>query len=143
MLSNALRSLALSALVLSPSPSVASPMTVPTSPCVEVAVEVAAPSQVSLVAFLVLAVCVAVCMAAHFTITELMERWKCTRDTVLAKIHSGRLRAINVSNTNNRPRWRIPAEAVETYEQANESPAWNAAPKPSRRKTARSTKEYV
>ena len=79
--------------------------------------------------------------AGMFTTSDLMERWKVTRDTVLDHIHSGKLKAIDVGRSPNRPSWRISAEAVEIFEQASESEAWNAPP-PKRRKRSREVTEF-
>ena len=68
-----------------------------------------------------------------FTTNDLMERWSVNRDTILHFIHVGRLKAIDVSRSKGRASWRIPADAVEIFETANESPEWNAPPQPKRR----------
>lgn len=73
---------------------------------------------------------------------DLMERWSVNRDTVLHFIHTGQLRAINVSRSTGRASWRISVEAVEIFEQANESPEWNAPPQPNRPKRAQHLTEF-
>lgn len=77
-----------------------------------------------------------------FTTNDLMERWGVTRDTVLHFIHTGRLRALNVSRSKGRASWRIPHDAVEIFEQANESPEWNSPPQPKRSKRRTNVVEF-
>ena len=79
---------------------------------------------------------------AMFTTNDLMLRWGVTRDTVLNFIHTGRLRAINVSRSKGRASWRIPDDAVEIFEQANESPEWNAPPQPKRPRRSQNVTEF-
>ena len=80
----------------------------------------------------------------HWTVTQLMDRWQCTRDSVLFKIHDGRLHAINVGKSKIKPRWRVPHESLETFELANQAPAWESPPHPTRRsRVAKSIKNYV
>ena len=52
------------------------------------------------------------------TVKELAERYGVTGHTVLRWIASGELRAINVGRRpgGKKPRWRITAEALETFE---------------------------
>jgi hypothetical protein len=64
----------------------------------------------------------------HWTVTQLMERWQCTRDSVLAKIHNGQLRAINVGKSEIKPRYRVPDESLQDYELANQHPSWEQPP---------------
>ena len=54
-----------------------------------------------------------------FTVNDLMERYRVTSQTILAWIHSGELRAIDVSRkgaTSGKPRWRFTQDAVDAFE---------------------------
>lgn len=59
-----------------------------------------------------------------FTVAQLAERWRCKSHTVLSCIHSGELRAFNLSR-GRRPTWRIPEEAIIEFEEkrSNRKPA--------------------
>lgn len=55
---------------------------------------------------------------AH-TVKDICERYAVTEHTVLAWIHSGDLRAINVAPVHGRmPKWRIANKALENFEQS-------------------------
>jgi excisionase family DNA binding protein len=58
-------------------------------------------------------------MGSTHSVRDLSERYGVTEHTVLAWIHSGELRAVNVGRRPGakKPRWRIPATAVEAFEQ--------------------------
>lgn len=79
-----------------------------------------------------------------FTPPELARRWRCTPETVLAKIHRGELRAFTLSSqTAKRRRWRITPDAIAEYEALH-----GAVPpdKPAQRKRSSKTPadvEYV
>jgi excisionase family DNA binding protein len=53
-----------------------------------------------------------------YTVADLTERFGVGEHTVLAWIRSGELKAMNVGRTlgGKKPRWRISAEAVESFE---------------------------
>ena len=57
-----------------------------------------------------------------YKVAELAKRWIVDQHSVLDRIHSGELRAINVAtNLSSRPRWRVSAEAVRLFELARSS----------------------
>ena len=96
-------------------------------------------------AFLILNLLLIMCsvvFGAMYSTNDLMERWGVGRDTILHFIRTGRLRAIDVSRSKGRASWRIPPDAVEIFEQANESPEWNAPPKLQRRKRQQNVTEF-
>jgi excisionase family DNA binding protein len=48
---------------------------------------------------------------------ELARLWRCSTDTILALIHSGELRAVNVALTpHGRPRWVIDQGEVDSFQ---------------------------
>jgi helix-turn-helix protein len=48
---------------------------------------------------------------------EVAKRWRVAVDKVLALIHSGQIRAINLAeNPHGRPRWRITQQELERFE---------------------------
>ena len=49
---------------------------------------------------------------AILTVTEVMERWKCSRRSVLDAIHSGRLQAFKVGER----AYRVRMDELERYE---------------------------
>ena len=67
-----------------------------------------------------------------YSAPEIAERWGCKNDTVYSHIRAGNLRAFDVS-LGVRPRWRILASDLDTFELARESSAWNSPPRPKRR----------
>ena len=67
---------------------------------------------------------------SYLTVRQFAERMQIGTDCVLTHIHSGRLRAVNVS-TGKRPTWRIPLDAIVTFETAQ---SVRPAEKPKRRR---------
>lgn len=75
------------------------------------------------------------------TTAEIAKRWRCNRDKVLAFIHAGRLRAINVSLGSKRARFLVDPDDLATCEQANEVVPI-LQPKPRRRRSVGPVTEY-
>ena len=73
-------------------------------------------------------------MSSTLSVHDLTERYGVSEGTVLQWIRSGELRAVNVSRRpgSKKPRWRITAEALATFELAR-TPA-PAPPRMRRRK---------
>lgn len=68
-----------------------------------------------------------------YSVAEVKERFGVGEHTVLGGIKSGELKAINVARgTGKRPKWRITAEALASWELSRESGP--PAPKPTRRR---------
>jgi hypothetical protein len=64
-------------------------------------------------------------------------------DKVLSWIRSGRLRAVNIGNGNQRPRYVIDPDDIETFEQANAAvPTAETRPPRRRRRPAAQVKEF-
>lgn len=62
-------------------------------------------------------------------------------ETFLSWIHSGQLKASNVSNSNTRPRWRIAKTDLNAFLEARSN---QQTPKPAKaRRTTRARREYV
>jgi excisionase family DNA binding protein len=57
-------------------------------------------------------------MSVTFTVREICKRYSVAEHTVLGWIRSGELKALNVGRTpgTKKPRWRITAEALATFE---------------------------
>jgi excisionase family DNA binding protein len=53
--------------------------------------------------------------ASVYTLTELVRRWKTSRNTILAMIHEGRIAAFRLG----RRTYRVRSDEVERYELAN------------------------
>ena len=53
----------------------------------------------------------------YYTVRQFADRLQVGVHTVLSLIHSGRVRAVNVS-TGKRPTWRIPLDAVLAFDAA-------------------------
>jgi excisionase family DNA binding protein len=79
---------------------------------------------------------------ATFTIPDICDRFDVSEGTVLAWIHAGELRAINVGRTPGarKPRWRITRQALEDFEAART--ATPAAPRPRRRRQREDVIEF-
>lgn len=60
-----------------------------------------------------------------YTVQQIVERMGVTEHTVLAWIHTGELRAVNVGRAPGagKPRWRISAEALAQFELGRETTA--------------------
>ena len=69
------------------------------------------------------------------TVREVAERYGVGEQTVLGWVRSGQLRAINVgrSPAAKKPRWRITAEALETFQLVRT----HSPPQPARRRRKR------
>jgi len=77
--------------------------------------------------------------ANHHTVNEIAVRFAVTEHTVLGWIRSGELKAINVGRTTaaKKPRWRIPAAALEAFEAARSAtPPATTTRTPRRRRPA-------
>lgn len=73
-------------------------------------------------------------MSTTYSPQEIADRYGVDRLKVLRWINGGHLAAVNVATKpNGRPRWRVPAEALEDFERRRANPA--AAPT-QRRKAA-------
>lgn len=59
-------------------------------------------------------------MSRMLKITDLTERWGCDKKHVLLKIHTGALKAINISESR-QPRWRIRETDLDRYEKSREN----------------------
>jgi excisionase family DNA binding protein len=59
-------------------------------------------------------------MSSSLSVRDLCERYGVSQHTVLAWIHGGQLRAINVGRQpgGKKPRWRITQQALEAFELA-------------------------
>ena len=79
---------------------------------------------------------------ATFTPPELAARWRVKPSMVLAWIRSSELTAFDVSNRTGvgRPRYRVPAEAVELFAARRSA---SPASKPRKKRAACSGREYV
>jgi hypothetical protein len=76
----------------------------------------------------------------HFTVRQVRERYGIVKDdVVLAWIHSGELRALNVSSGKGRPTWRIAAADLDAFEERRRAVPVSAttSPRRARRKPAR------
>lgn len=70
--------------------------------------------------------------ACYLTARQYAQRLGIDVGKVLAWIHSGELRAVDVSQyRSGRPRWRIPVDAIAAFEQARST---RPAAKPGRRR---------
>ncbi len=59
-----------------------------------------------------------------FRVSQIAERHGVKSQTVLAWIHSGELRAINVAcRASSRPQWRVSAESMKSFEAARTTQA--------------------
>ena len=71
----------------------------------------------------------------YLTVPELAASLGIDQDKVLAWIHRGELRALNVAESaTGRPRWRIPADAWEEFERRRTTKATATATRPRRRR---------
>lgn len=70
-------------------------------------------------------------MSRLLRIADLTERWGCNEKYVLLKIHSGALKAINLSESR-KPRWRIREADIERYERSRENDVVTRLPRPVR-----------
>lgn len=70
------------------------------------------------------------------TVPELARTLGVDQDKILGWIHKGELRALNVAESaSGRPRWRIPADAWQAFEQARSNqPAVPVVASPRRRR---------
>jgi excisionase family DNA binding protein len=68
------------------------------------------------------------------------ERLATSTDHVLGLIHSGRLRAVNIGMGKVRPRWRVPAEALDEFKLSRTATA--PTPRAARRKRATDVVEF-
>ena len=76
-----------------------------------------------------------------FTPPQVAERYRVAVDKVLAWIHSGQLRAVNVAaRVGGRPRWRIDESDLLAFEQRRV--AVPTAPKPKRRPKQEAVTQY-
>lgn len=58
-----------------------------------------------------------------WTLAEIADRWGCSHSTVLSHVYSGDLRGIDIStNPARRSRYIVPADALEAFEEARETP---------------------
>jgi hypothetical protein len=73
-------------------------------------------------------------VAGTFSVGDVAGRYGVTIPTVLAWIHAGELRALNVSRSarSRKPRWRITSVALEAFEQLRS--ITTVPPKPRRRR---------
>jgi hypothetical protein len=64
-----------------------------------------------------------------YSITEIAERWNCSRATVYAVLRESELKVINVAprSSEKRDTWRIPADVVEHLERQRSRPMSEAA----------------
>lgn len=66
----------------------------------------------------------------YWTLAEIAERWGCAHGTVLTHVYTGDLRAIDIStNPKGKSRYIVPAEALEQFERARETPPPETPPK--------------
>jgi excisionase family DNA binding protein len=70
------------------------------------------------------------------TTTDVAEELSVTTDQVVALIRVGRLRAVNVG-IGRKPRWRIDAEALDQFIEAQTAPVPPSEPAPRKRKKSR------
>lgn len=77
----------------------------------------------------------------YLTVAEYASQLGVAEDKVLAWIHCGELRAVNIAQSRNaqRPRWRIPVAAIEQFERSRETAP--PPPKPARRRLKQSADE--
>ena len=76
----------------------------------------------------------------HLTVRDVAALWSCKPSTVIAKIKTGALRAINVAtDPSGAPRWRITRQAVRDFERARTT---QPAPKRQRQKSPRNIKKF-
>jgi hypothetical protein len=80
----------------------------------------------------------------YFTVNQIAIDLGVDPGKVLSWIHGGELRAINVAkNSRGRPRWRIPAQAWDEFQQSRSSTAATRPPQTKRRRcTDESTIEF-
>ncbi len=75
-----------------------------------------------------------------FTPPQLAERWGVGHEKILAWIHAGELRAMNLATRRDgQPRWAIQIAEIERFEAARSS---TPPPKPAKRRPAMTTKDY-
>ena len=68
-----------------------------------------------------------------YTPPQLARRWRCSPDRIRAMIAAGELDAFNLAPRGQRPQYRIPPEAVRSFERAR---AVAFTPEPVRRRIA-------
>ena len=78
----------------------------------------------------------------HLVPKEICEMLAIGIEPVLNWIHSGQLKAANVSNSSTRPRWRIAKSDLEAFLDAR-SNQQKASTKPAKRRTQKPRREYV
>lgn len=83
-------------------------------------------------------------MGSTISPSELAKRYGCKVDRIHAMIRSGELPAINVaSSLTGRPRWRIPVEAVQQFEERRSSRPTPPAPRRRQRRQKPAAVDYV
>ena len=79
-----------------------------------------------------------------YTIRDICNRYGVNEHTVLAWIHSGELKAVNVGVApgKKKPRWRITQTALDAFESSRASAPAPVSPRP-RRKVSTGTIEFI
>ncbi len=73
-----------------------------------------------------------------YTVPQLAQALGIDQTKLLGWIHRGELQALNVAESaTGRPRWRIPADAWQAFQQARSNTAQAPAPRPQQRRRRR------